>query len=141
MCLFAVGPRRCHLPRLSRGLCRDHYAAAYYQVKTGKETWRHLASEGKALLLSSEDGDFFERVASANLIEEKSTSSSSQGGACLVPECEKRVVCRGLCSWCYQQARLLVFKGKVTWEGLVENKKALGARSRSTTTLASRFFL
>ena len=65
LCLFHVEGRRCLKPAASRGLCRNHYAAVWYKVKSGKTTWRALASEGRALLLAREEGSFLERVSQA----------------------------------------------------------------------------
>lgn len=41
----------CTQPARTRGLCRDCYAAALYQVLSKRTTWRKLEKAGKSLPL------------------------------------------------------------------------------------------
>ena len=49
---------------------------------------------------------------------------------CLIENCEREAVCRGLCWACYQLARRHVIANKGTWDQLVEDGFAKPARKK-----------
>ena len=54
----------------------------------------------------------------------------SMNELCLVPECIRTPVIRGLCNSHYQTASGLVHQGAVTWKGLEKEGKSLPAVDR-----------
>ena len=55
---------------------------------------------------------------------------------CLVPDCGRLVMTRGLCQACYSVARHLVNDGKTTWEALEVAGKVLPRNGRAGTLRA-----
>lgn len=50
---------------------------------------------------------------------------------CLYPPCDDAVHCRGLCRPHYQHTARLVTSGRVTWETLIKQGKAISTRRRT----------
>lgn len=40
-------------------------------------------------------------------------------GLCIIPNCTRQAVCRGLCTTCYQNAKKQVCRGIITWDELI----------------------
>lgn len=49
---------------------------------------------------------------------------------CIAPKCKNKIRARGLCGSHYAWAQYMVASGKVTWEQLVGQGKALGTSER-----------
>lgn len=60
------------------------------------------------------------------------TKMAKENKACVVPHCSRESKIRGLCPSCYQLARTLVFKGKITWAFLEEKGMAIPLDNNKT---------
>lgn len=60
---------------------------------------------------------------------------------CIYPECVDKRYSRGLCLRHYGIARNLVRAGKIGWEAMENNKRALPIGKRCSTTNEQKWFL
>lgn len=60
---------------------------------------------------------------------------------CLVPDCSRKIHCRGLCKAHYSFASLLVGENKTTWKKLEQTGKCLQIKTPGPKAIIREWFL